>query len=61
MYILAQGMLAYADGTVLLAPTAHTMRRILANCESYADEVCVSFNASKFKSILCVLLKAQRM
>ena len=54
-------MLAYADGTVLLAPTAHTMRRILANCESYADEVCVSFNASKFKSILCVLLKAQRM
>ena len=37
--------LAYADDVVLIAPTASAMRKMLAICDSFAIEYCVSFNA----------------
>jgi len=36
------GALAYADDIVLLAPSAHAMRRLLAICEEYGSEYSVS-------------------
>lgn len=50
------GALAYADDVVLLAPTPHAMRAMLAVCEKYAIEFCVAFNASKSK---CIVIKPQ--
>ena len=41
------GALAYADDTVLLAPSPSAMRKLLAICESYASDFDVLFNASK--------------
>ena len=39
------GVLAYADDLVLLAPTPRAMRLMLAICDKYANDFCVSFNA----------------
>jgi hypothetical protein len=50
------GALAYADDLVLLAPTPHAMRAMLAVCESYANEFSVAFNANKSK---CIIIRAQ--
>jgi hypothetical protein len=46
------GILAYADDVVLLAPTPHAMRKMLAVCDAYANEFNVCFNASKSKSLI---------
>ena len=43
------GALAYADDIVIMAPTATAMRKLLAICEHYAHEYCISFNACKSK------------
>ena len=46
------GALAYANDTVLLAPTPSTMRaRILALCDNFADDLHIVFNAEKSKCI----------
>jgi hypothetical protein len=54
------GALAYADDIVLIAPTATAMRKLLAICEGYAQEYCISFNALKSKC-LAVLPKSRRI
>ena len=41
------GALAYADDIVLLTPTPTELRRLLAICENYAQEYCISFNSFK--------------
>jgi hypothetical protein len=46
------GVLAYADDLVLLSPTPRAMRSMLAVCDSYASEFCISFNANKSKCLL---------
>jgi hypothetical protein len=46
------GGLAYADDLVLLAPTAASMRRMLAICDDFARDFHVSFNAAKSKSMM---------
>jgi len=46
------GTLAYADDVVLIAPTASAMRKMLAICDSFATEYCVSFNAKKSKCLV---------
>ena len=50
------GALAYADDIVLLAPTAHAMRRLLSICDKYGSEYSMSFNASKSK---CLIFRAR--
>ena len=47
------GALAYADDLVLLAPSANAMRLMLHNCDAYADEFSIAFNASKSKCLFC--------
>ena len=44
--------LAYADDAVLLAPTAHAMRSIIAICDRYACEFNVTFNGKKSKYMM---------
>jgi hypothetical protein len=46
------GALAYADDLVLLAPTQGAMRRMLAICDSFADEQALITNAKKSKWLL---------
>jgi Reverse transcriptase (RNA-dependent DNA polymerase) len=46
------GTLAYADDIVLIAPTATAMRKLLALCDSYACDYCISFNAHKTKCMI---------
>ena len=46
------GALAYADDVVLLAPSASALRIMLAICDKYANEYCISFNASKSKCLV---------
>jgi len=41
------GALVYADDIVLLAPSASALRNMLAICDEYANDYCISFNASK--------------
>jgi hypothetical protein len=48
------GALAYADDIVLLAPTASAMRRLLAVCDEYSREYCISFNVSKTKCLVAM-------
>jgi hypothetical protein len=48
------GALAYADDIVLLAPSASAMRIMLAICDEYANEYCISFNANKSKCLVVV-------
>jgi hypothetical protein len=43
------GALAYADDIVIMAPMATAMRKLLAICEYFAHEYCISFNARKSK------------
>jgi hypothetical protein len=43
------GALAFADDIVIMAPTATAMRKLLAICEYFAHEYCISFNARKSK------------
>lgn len=45
------GALAYADDIVIVAPTATSMRKLLAICETYAHEYCILFNARKSKTM----------
>jgi len=47
------GALAYADDTVLLAPTASALRKMLAICDS---EFHIVFNANKSKCLFCSLV-----
>ena len=46
------GALAYADNIVLLAPSASALRIMLAICNNYAKEYCISFNANKSKFLV---------
>jgi len=46
------GTLAYADDLVLLAPSASALRKMLAICDAYAAEYCMSFNAQKSKCLV---------
>ena len=46
------GALAYADDSVLLAPTASALRKMLAICDVYAAEYSMSFNAQKSKCLV---------
>jgi uncharacterized membrane protein len=46
------GALAYADDLVLLAPTACAMRLMLIECDKYASEYEVVFNAKKSKCLI---------
>jgi hypothetical protein len=48
------GALAYADDIVLIAPTASALRQLLAICDSYANEYCISFNAKKSKCLVVI-------
>jgi len=45
------GALAYADDIVLLAPSASVLRKMLAICDSYADDHHILFNAKKSKCL----------
>lgn len=45
------GALAYADDIALLAPSANAMRKLLAVCESFANEYSVVFNVNKSKYV----------
>jgi len=40
------GALVYTDDIVLLAPSASALRIILAIGDKYANDYCISFNAS---------------
>jgi arginine exporter protein ArgO len=46
------GELAYAGDIVLLAPTASAMRSLLAVCDEYSREYCISFNVSNTKCLV---------
>jgi len=46
------GAVAYADDLVLLAPSASALRKMLAICDAYAAEYCMSFNAQKSKCLV---------
>jgi hypothetical protein len=46
------GALAYADDTVILAPTASALRSMLAVCDKYASEYSISFKTSKSKCLV---------
>jgi hypothetical protein len=48
------GALAYADDIVLIAPTPTALRRLLAICESYARDYCISFNSLKTKGLVII-------
>ena len=48
------GAVAYADDIVLVAPTATALRKLLAICEGYAREYCISFNALKTKCLVVI-------
>lgn len=45
------GILAYADDIVLIAPTPNAMRLMLRECDLFAKEFNVVFNASKSKCL----------
>jgi hypothetical protein len=53
------GALAYVDDIVLLAPNLTALRRLLAICENYAQDYCISFNSLK-KKRLDAILKERR-
>jgi len=46
------GALAYADGIVLVAPSASAMRRLLSICDDFASKYSYSFNATKSKCMV---------
>jgi Reverse transcriptase (RNA-dependent DNA polymerase) len=43
--------LAYADDIILMAPFARAMKEMLAICDEFAKENCVTFNDTKSKCI----------
>jgi len=45
------GALHYADDIVQIAPSAPALHIMLAICDKYANDYCISFNASKSKSV----------
>ena len=46
------GALAYADDIVLLAPSAFALRKMLAICDSYANDYHIVFNSKKSKCLV---------
>ena len=52
--------LAYADDIILMAPSARAMREMLAICDKFAKEYCVTFNNTKSKCITFDYSKAGR-
>ena len=46
------GALAYADDITLLAPSALALRKMLAICDSYANDYDIVFNAKKSKCLV---------
>jgi hypothetical protein len=46
------GAIEHVDNFVLLAPVAIAMRRLLSLCDSYARDICISFNAHKTKCMI---------
>jgi hypothetical protein len=51
--------LAYADDIILMAPSARAMRGMLAICDNFAKEFCVTFNNTKSKCITVHCSKAR--
>ena len=45
------GAFIYADDITTLAPTSISLNKLLDTCKQYADDVNLTFNASKFKCI----------
>ena len=45
------GVFVYADDITIIAPTPSAMRAMLNICDSYANEFCIKFNASKSKCL----------
>jgi len=43
--------LAYADDLILITPSARAMQSMLAICDKFATEYCVTFNKTKSKCI----------
>jgi len=52
--------LAYANDLILIAPSARAMRAMLAICDKFATEYCVTFNSTKSKCITLNYPKAGR-
>jgi len=48
------GVLAYADGLVLLAPSPNATRKMLKICDEFGERYSVIFNAIKSKCLLCL-------
>jgi len=53
------GALAYADDIVLLAPSASALCIMLAISDKYANDYCISFNASKSKCLVVLPRKCR--
>jgi len=45
------GTLVNADDVVLLAPSTSATRKMIAICEAFANDFCVTFNCDKTKFI----------
>jgi len=45
------GALAYAGDVVLIAPSASDLRKMLAICDSFAADYCISFIEKKSKCL----------
>lgn len=48
------GALAYADDIVLIAPTPHATRKLLAICDDFAAQYDIVFNAEKSKFLVII-------
>ena len=45
------GALSYADDVVLIAPLISALHKMLAICDSFATDYCISFNTKKSKCL----------
>jgi len=51
-WVIFVGALAYADDIVLLAATAHALRRLLSICNEHGSEYNKSFDAQKSQCLI---------
>ena len=49
---LFMACIMYADDLCLLAPTRSAMQKLISICVEYCNEFCLSFNATKSKTLL---------
>jgi hypothetical protein len=47
-------VLVYADDIVLIARTSTALRRLLIICESYARDLCISFNSLRTECMIFI-------